>query len=486
MGDKSEVVGQGTYGCVHYPPLLCENSSERDLTNISKLMNTGEANKELKEYVLIDNIDRVQNFYLGQPIKCRLGLQKSNRRAIRDCDMSSDVFEDYSDYSLLIMKNGGINLSDYAKKMKPLTASSENKKKMDDFWLETHRLMMGLKLFHEKNIIHHDMKAGNIVYSEEKTRLNFIDFGLMTTNEKILQQNRSNENWLSMFHWSFPLELGYLQKKEFEDISRLSETHKKAQCLRIIKEITDYNKNNSLVVSKEAMAITTFLSFVHCKDTHSFCKKPFKQFIEDYKSTLLDMNNKSKYDEFINHSINTIDSYGVASALMVVLKSVHHLMDGEFVKELSTLLYRMYHPNQQLRLDINAALPLYENCLENFILKDQKMQFKENKIIKETKTEKEFTKKINSIKLKDVTIRSAKTLKTLTLSPKKLCPENREYNPITRRCNNKCKKGYIRNSLFKCIRKTLKNKDCPEGMVVNTKTNRCIKFKKRKTRRSAK
>ena len=114
------------------------------------------------------------------------------------------------------------------------------------------------------------------------------------------------------------------------------------------------------------------------------------------------------------------------------------------------------------------------------------MQFKENKIIKETKTEKEFTKKINSIKLKDVTIRSTKTLKTLTLSPKKLCPENREYNPITRRCNNKCKKGYIRNSLFKCIRKTLKNKDCPEGMVVNTKTNRCIKFKKRKTRRSAK
>ena len=77
-------------------------------------------------------------------------------------------------------------------------------------------------------------------------------------------------------------------------------------------------------------------------------------------------------------------------------------------------------------------------------------------------------------------------LKTLTLSPKKLCPENREYNPITRRCNNKCKKNYVRNSQFQCIRKTLKNKDCPEGMVVNTKTNRCIKFKKRKTRRSAK
>jgi serine/threonine protein kinase len=486
MSDKSEVIGQGTYGCVHYPPLLCEDSSERDLTNVSKLMNTGEADKELKEYVLIDNIDRVKKFYLGQPSKCIVGLQKSNRKSIRDCDMSSSVFEDYDNFSLLIMKNGGINLSDYAKKMKRLTSNSENKKKINDFWLETHRLFIGLKLFHENDIIHHDMKAGNIVYSEEKTRLNFIDFGLMTTKDKLLRQNRSNNNWLSMFHWSFPLELGYLQKKEFEDISRLSETKKKAHCLRIIKEITDFNKNNSIKISKEATAITTFLSFIHCKEHHSFCKKDFKQFVEDYNLTLVDMNNKNKYDDFMNHSINTIDSYGVACSLMVVLKNVHHLMDNEFVKELSDLLYKMYHPNQKMRLDINTALPLYESCLEKFILKTQKMQFKDNKIVKETKTESVFNKKLNIIKLKDITVKSTKTMELLTVSPQKLCPEDKEYNPFTRRCNNKCKKGYARNSQFECKRKTLKNKDCPEGMVVNTKTNRCIKFKKRKTRRSAK
>jgi hypothetical protein len=196
---------------------------------------------------------------------------------------------------------------------------------------------------------------------------------------------------------------------------------------------------------------------------------------------------------------------------MVVLKNVHHLMDNEFVKELSDLLYKMYHPNQKMRLDINTALPLYESCLEKFILKTQKMrldintalplyesclekfilktqkmQFKDNKIVKETKTESVFNKKLNIIKLKDITVKSTKTMELLTVSPQKLCPEDKEYNPFTRRCNNKCKKGYARNSQFECKRKTLKNKDCPEGMVVNTKTNRCIKFKKRKTRRSAK
>ena len=32
----SKVLGQGTYGCVHTPPLLCKDSTEKDLNNVSK------------------------------------------------------------------------------------------------------------------------------------------------------------------------------------------------------------------------------------------------------------------------------------------------------------------------------------------------------------------------------------------------------------------------------------------------------------------
>ena len=111
MSDNtSEVIGQGTYGCVHSPPLLCKESSEKDLKNVSKLLTSSEASKEMKEYVLINNIDQNKDYYLGQPTQCKVSTKKSNKRAIRDCNISEDVFDQYDNYSLLIMKNGGLNL----------------------------------------------------------------------------------------------------------------------------------------------------------------------------------------------------------------------------------------------------------------------------------------------------------------------------------------------------------------------------------------
>ena len=53
--------------------------------------------------------------------------------------------------------------------------------------------------------------------------------------------------------------------------------------------------------------------------------------------------------------------------------------------------------------------------------------------------------------------------------PKKNCPENKEFNPITKRCNNKCKDGYVRNSEFKCVsaknRKGEKNTSPPPAKI---------------------
>ena len=113
---KPKVIGQGTYGCVHYPPLLCNGSKERDLDQISKLMETSEANSEMKEYALVSNVDRNKDFYLGQPSLCKVGNQKSNVRSIRSCNMSGAVFENYDDYMLMLMKNGGDSLKIFSEK----------------------------------------------------------------------------------------------------------------------------------------------------------------------------------------------------------------------------------------------------------------------------------------------------------------------------------------------------------------------------------
>jgi len=107
---RTQVIGQGTYGCVHYPPLLCDGSKDRDLDQISKLMDTDEANSEMKEYVLISSVDRNKEFYLGQPTLCKVGKQPYNIKAIKMCNMGDTVLKNYSDYSLMKMRNGGDSL----------------------------------------------------------------------------------------------------------------------------------------------------------------------------------------------------------------------------------------------------------------------------------------------------------------------------------------------------------------------------------------
>ena len=58
-----KVIGEGAYGCVHHPSLFCEGSDKRDIENVSKLMKNKAALTELKEYVVIDNIDKNVNNY---------------------------------------------------------------------------------------------------------------------------------------------------------------------------------------------------------------------------------------------------------------------------------------------------------------------------------------------------------------------------------------------------------------------------------------
>ena len=64
------------------------------------------------------------------------------------------------------------------------------------------------------------------------------------------------------------------------------------------------------------------------------------------------------------------------------------------------------------------------------------------------------------------------------------CPKDKEWNPITKRCNKNCKDGEIRDEKFKCV-KTKKGKSlnlpakndadpCPKDKELNPHTGRCV------------
>jgi len=466
---KSKVIGQGTYGCVHYPPLLCDGSKKRDLDQISKLMKRDEAHSEMHEYALVSNVDRNKNFYLGQPTLCRVGSQKSNIRSIRPCDMSQSVFEDYDDYMLMLMKNGGDSLKIFSQNMKKEVVDESNKRKIKDFWVSCQNLFLGLKEFQKGDIVHHDVKHQNIVYHSDRNETKYIDFGLMTRKSTIIEKLKKKGFWLSMFHWSFPLELGYLQKKNFISMSKKTDGEKLYHIGKLIDEIKNYNDSSDL--SNEASAFITFLNEVHCKDSDHYCTKTFSDIMEDYLLTLKSLNTKH-YKKIVDKSYNSVDSYGLGLSLMYVLNRVNKFMDNDFSKELSELFYNMYHPNIQVRYNIETSLSKYEQLMEKYILNKKTKQFTNHSVGVSTKSKKSIMNEIKTTSLKDISLSSNKMLETLTIDPVRPCSEDKEMNPITKRCINKCKPDYKRDSLFKC-KKVIG--ECPDGKIRNPLTRRCVK-----------
>lgn len=470
--NKSKVIGEGTYGCVHHPPLLCKDNEKRDLDQVSKLMETNEANSEMNEYVLISNVDRNQNFYLGQPTLCKVGTQYSNKEAIKDCKIRKQVFDDYDDFSLMLMKNGGNSLKIFSQNMKNETVSESNKKKIQDFWVSCQKLFLGVKTFVQGDIVHHDVKHQNIVYHAERNESKFIDFGLMTRKSIIIEKLKKEGFWLTMFHWSFPLELGYLKKNGIKSMSKKTDSEKLQHIGKLIDEIKKYKNSSDLSkASKQASAFITFLNEVHCNDSSHYCTKTFENIMDDYLLTLKSINTK-QYKKIVEKSYNTVDSYGLGLSLMYVLNRVNKFMDNEFAKQMGDLFYNMYHPNVQVRYDIGTSLLKYEQLMNKYILNKETKVFLNNKVTASSKSKKSIINEIKTTTSKDITISSKKTLDTLTVDPIRQCPEGKEMNPITKRCVKKCKDGYSRDAGFKC-KKNLH--ECPQSKERNPLTKRCVK-----------
>jgi serine/threonine protein kinase len=479
-----QVIGEGTYGCVHNPSLHCENSTSNSKINyknkVSKFMHKTEAIKEMKEYSLIKEIDKNKDLYTGNPTQCNLEKEPINTTAIKNCQLFNPK-TDLDNYSLLIMENGGYDLSQFAKKMQGEKKTKETQQRMELFWINAHHILYGLKIFAENDVVHHDLKASNLVYNENENSMKFIDFGLMTTKTKIMKEcNLSKYQW-SISHFSFPFETFFLNKNEFMLFSQKSELSKNVYFYK--KIVPEIKKTNS--------PLYIFLSYI---SNNKITKQISYQFLSDYYITLTNNLQKDKYDDFLHKSIDTIDSYGVSIAFLYVLKKTHHLMDEELVNKLLAIFYLGCSANMSLRTKYDFILKEYEILLEQSgLLKKYNKRIENNKVIHQPI--KDIQKKIHKIssqidvnktkkdnKIDDVEYRD--------IIPKPMdknqCPDGKELNPNTNKCVSVCKSGKVRNTNFRCVlSKPLKNKtmkQCPDGKELNPKTNRCIKIKTRKVK----
>ncbi len=471
-------VGEGSYGCVHNPPLKCKNKPYNpDPTKVSKILTKKNANDELKEFKLIQQADKKEDFHLGKPKSCFPDNNMYNQVAIDQCNRFNGF--EIEKYKLLIMKNGGDNLSEIEDKFNKLKVNIVNRRKLENFWLDMTRILYGSKVLMDNGVVHHDLKQQNIVYNEDTGRVNFIDFGLMTTTKEMIK-NANGSRYPFVEHWSFPPDILFYNYVDYNKLTSrkgkeksniLSEAWKKYMIAAAIlqDELMDSNEELATgLIRMRGAFIKTFDNLINIDEV---------------------------YKIFLNKSFETFDNYAIGFSLFSILKNTKKLIDEKLYNDLRLLFLSMITFNVFERPSPSEVVNKYEFILKsNGLLDKYNMRFENHFLVEGT--EKQEQEKI----MKELPKSDKEFIEELILK----CPEGKERNPKTKRCINKCKEGYARDAEFKCKKnktqkkkkeivnlvstesepveivyksnknKTQKKKECAEDKELNPKTNRCV------------
>ena len=465
----SQVIGEGSYGCALKPSLKCKNKRIDYHNKISKFMLSTHAKTEIKEYTKIDKADKDNKFYLGKPILCNPAETLETRDAIDECrnfKRSSDL----KDHKLIVMEDGGLNLKDYTDKIiKKMKKNGKNIEKVEKVLIEMQRMLWGLVVLLENDAIHHDLKPENIVYNEKNNRMNFIDFGLMTSLRKAKRDCQNGSYKFAIEHWSFPIEMKFIDVLEYSRMANLS------------KERKDTLFTNYLDLIKSNNSHPARIAFSYLLGGNNPSDQSIDAYMREYYYFLIDDVKLNNYSKILLNTLETIDSYGVGLAFGYLISNCDHLLDDNIHTDLQIFFLEMAYPNALTRRSARETLIQYEEKLEKYgLLKKHGKRFDNHELVKRTQMPKQIERKIDSLDSIDI-ILSANELEKASSEPIRLCPDGKEVNPVTKRCVNVCKPGFSRNEKFQCkkqkpikIKENKSQKPCPEGKEKNPKTKRCV------------
>ena len=369
MSQVPHVIGEGSYGCVHKPSLKCKKKSNNLSKKISKFMLKRHAEDEMKEYETIEKIDDTKKYYLGNPILCTPEQSKQYDSAVRKCDLYEKYKSNKSKFALLVMKDGGDNLSIY-----PKTNFENNVEFTKKFWVEALRLFKGIHEFEKHGISHHDLKPQNIVYNENKNRLNIIDFGFMRKINDTVENCSNDEYYIAEYpFWSYPFEFAYLNKEKFMKVAKMSISEKTILIKQLIHEM-NYDKESKIHISS-----SLFFNYITQQYNREKKIKTISKYIEDFENMILYEITVDNYDTFVKKSISTIDLFALGISFQYLLCYCKK-MDSNIFDDLEECFYKMMTPSVVNRHTIIEALYEFQNILKKHDwIESNKVKIKTNK-----------------------------------------------------------------------------------------------------------
>lgn len=242
--DGGAIIGQGSYGCVFDPPLLCEEAIEKRTGRVvGKLALKSDAKDELiatsvlseipnsKEYFILANLGSYCDDVV--PLK-----EQTDKLGIAMCK----PIERYGNRDMVhyTMPFGGISISKYLEPIKKLFPVRD---------IITHALE-GAALMTLNGYVHYDIHMGNILIEGSKPR--FIDFGFSFSSYNITQETL-DERWKE-YNPKYPVEPpeitvitaiyknGYKLNTVLKDVIREKVSLKTAETMLNLSRFTQLNE----------------------------------------------------------------------------------------------------------------------------------------------------------------------------------------------------------------------------------------------------
>jgi len=347
----NDLVGYGSYGCVYRPSLTCADKNVDYTDTVSKLTTDEAAQKELQEFDKVAQVDKEKRFFLGKPTLCVPAFdEQSEIDAADKCKILED--KEASDYRLLILKDGGMDLDTFVRQLPKYSSPQE----VALFWVEVQNLLKGLLFFQRNGLVHNDIKPSNVVYRPDKNQLRFIDFGIMQEKDTMVRESQNNNNWLSMFHWSLPFSQGFLNRGKY-------------QTFVVGKGATsDDNFRNAVLLGTRSVpglapgTYDPFFQYISSsgkieKDVVRFQVHEFLKWMNGFRSV--------DYNKFLDQAIPFIDVHGLGFTLLFALNWYGPYLTDEFYQGAYQIFFSMISYGFFNKSSLQKVLDDYEKLLES-------------------------------------------------------------------------------------------------------------------------
>ena len=479
-------VAEGTYGCVYRPPIKCKNGKKYTKGKISKLMTRRAAKKEVKEYEFIKKVDKDQKYYPGPPIQCDVDPADAIREISPDECKLYEENPNINDYELLIYNDGGYDLKQFTTQHLDKYLASNIQEQTDKFFFNALRLFEGIEHFLKKDLLHHDLKPHNIVFDPTTYRFNFIDFGLVEKKSRLFNEILGEKNYEN-FHWSYPLEFGFLNYSKpyyIKYFDRTSLTHIEKDFKSILDPKTKNIRDAKNMYNIKPESFKTTFRYMENRLIPQSNDNRIEQMIDGLLRYI--PSTKEKYEMLVEKLLENVDIYALGFTMNHMINCFYDkgaLTKNEYSRY-SRLFQQMFNSNVEVRTSFTASE--YKNWYEQ-ILNDLGVFTRLGKGTEGTK----------GTKGTEGTEGTEETKKPVLQQ----CPEGKEYNIDTKRCIKSCLPGQHRDAITRRCRKNKqpavepkapsvepkaepkpkapavepKAPACPNGKELNPDTGRCIK-----------